>query len=116
MALFKTGNQPAISWLPPGLEGFLPFKRNVDIFAASRAAIKKRLVASPLEVTAAFTYIRLHGPTESRYAGSYPTQTLTRWARRIEAWQKSLSDVYVYFNNDVGGHAVENAKKLEELI
>jgi uncharacterized protein YecE (DUF72 family) len=71
---------------------------------------------TPLEVTAPFTYIRLHGPTESRYAGSYPTQTLTKWARRIEAWQKSLSDVYVYFNNDVGGHAVENAKKLEELI
>jgi len=71
---------------------------------------------TPLEVTAAFTYIRLHGPTESRYAGSYPTQTLTKWARRIEAWQKSLSDVYVYFNNDVGGHAVENAKKQEELI
>jgi uncharacterized protein YecE (DUF72 family) len=71
---------------------------------------------TPLEVTADFTYIRFHGPTEARYAGSYPTQTLTKWARRIEEWQKSLSDVYVYFNNDVGGHALENAQKLKELV
>ncbi|MBI3557253.1 MAG: peptide ABC transporter substrate-binding protein [Deltaproteobacteria bacterium] len=54
VALFKAGNLPATSWLPPGLEGFLPFKRNVDIFSASREAVTKRLHASPLTITAAF--------------------------------------------------------------
>jgi len=71
---------------------------------------------TPLEVTADFTYIRFHGPTEARYAGSYPTQTLKQWASRIEDWRKNLTDVYVYFNNDVGGHAVEDAQKLKELV
>jgi uncharacterized protein YecE (DUF72 family) len=69
-----------------------------------------------LEITAEFTYVRFHGPGEARYAGSYPTQTLKKWARRIKEWRKDLSGIYVYFNNDVGGHAVRNAKELKALL
>src|SRR5581483_10807760 len=50
---------------------------------------------SPLEVTADFTYVRLHGPG-NKYQGSYPHQILRNWADRIAGWQ-SLRDVYVYF-------------------
>jgi uncharacterized protein YecE (DUF72 family) len=71
---------------------------------------------TPLEVTADFTYIRFHGPTEARYAGSYPAQTLKKWARRISDWRRDLKDIYVYFNNDTSGHAVNNARQLKNMI
>jgi uncharacterized protein YecE (DUF72 family) len=70
---------------------------------------------TPLEVTADFT-VRLHGPGKAKYAGSYPVETLEKWARRIKDWQKELVEVYVYFNNDIGGHAVRNANQLREMI
>ncbi len=54
VALLRTGNLPARSWLPPGLEGYLPFHSTQEIFAASVKAVRLKLAASPLEVTAAF--------------------------------------------------------------
>lgn len=71
---------------------------------------------TPLEVTADFTYLRFHGPGKAKYAGSYPVKTLEKWARQIRHWQRELREIYVYFNNDVGGHAVRNAKRLRELM
>jgi uncharacterized protein YecE (DUF72 family) len=70
---------------------------------------------TPIEITANFTYIRFHGPTEAKYSGSYTPSTLKKWARRISVWKKDLDDIYVYFNNDAGGHAVTNAQQLKEL-
>jgi uncharacterized protein YecE (DUF72 family) len=68
--------------------------------------------ASPLEVTARFSYVRFHGPS-GRYSGAYPIEMLETWARwlidrRIPA--------FVYFNNDIGGHAPGDAKKLIALL
>ena len=68
-----------------------------------------------LEVTADFSYIRFHGPGEAKYAGSYSKAALKKWAQRLRNWQASR-DMYVYFNNDIGGHAVENAKVLKTLV
>jgi uncharacterized protein YecE (DUF72 family) len=71
---------------------------------------------TPHEITADFTYVRFHGPGEARYAGSYPSQVLENWAERLRTWRKDLADVYVYFNNDVGGHAIKNAQALRERL
>jgi len=71
---------------------------------------------TPLEITADFTYLRFHGPGEAKYAGSYSEVALQEWARKIRNWLRELSEAYVYFNNDVGGHAVKNAQRLRELI
>jgi uncharacterized protein YecE (DUF72 family) len=70
---------------------------------------------TPLIVTADFTYIRMHGPTAAAYSGSYSHEALSDWAARIADWRKKLRDVYVYFNNDVEGHAIKNALTLREL-
>lgn len=70
---------------------------------------------SPIEVTADFIYVRLHG-TESKYGGSYPEAALKEWARRIHRWRKDKKDVYFYFNNDSEGHAVNNAKTLQRQM
>lgn len=71
---------------------------------------------TPLEITADFTYIRFHGPGAAKYAGSYSNEQLYDWAARIKDWRKKLTAVYVYFNNDIGGHAIWNALKLKELV
>jgi uncharacterized protein YecE (DUF72 family) len=71
---------------------------------------------SPLQITANFTYLRFHGPGEAKYSGSYSTQMLGRWAVRIGNWRKTLSAIYAFFNNDVGGFAPQNAAKLKEML
>jgi uncharacterized protein YecE (DUF72 family) len=71
---------------------------------------------TPLEITADFTYIRFHGPGRAKYAGSYSDSQLKEWSGRIGEWTRELSQVYVYFNNDIGGHAVNNAKQLAESL
>ena len=41
---------------------------------------------------------------------------VTRWADRIAAWDAEGRRVLVYFNNDLGGHAVRNARTLRQLL
>ena len=50
-----------------------------------------------------------------KYAGSYTDQQLSTDANAIIKYLASGRSVYVYFNNDVKGHAVRNAKRLKEL-
>jgi uncharacterized protein YecE (DUF72 family) len=70
---------------------------------------------SPLIATADFAYIRFHG-TGERYSGSYPDKLLAEWADNISKLAKSLKAVYIYFNNDVSGHALRNAVTLRNLL
>jgi uncharacterized protein YecE (DUF72 family) len=59
----------------------------------------------------------MHGPPQdSRYAGCYPDDELRQWADHISKWHKEGRRVLVYFNNDLGGHAIRNARKLAELL
>ncbi len=39
-----------------------------------------------------------------------------RWAARINEWRKTLKAVYVYFDNDQAGYAVENALALKRML
>ena len=70
---------------------------------------------STFDVTADFTYVRLHGPGGA-YQGSYPAETLQGWANRIRDWQNDLRAIYVYFDNDQAAYAVENALELKRLV
>lgn len=69
---------------------------------------------APLELTANFAYMRLHGPDRA-YAGSYSSKALRQWAAHIRRWQ-DLKQVYVYFDNDEAAYAVRNALSLKELL
>jgi uncharacterized protein YecE (DUF72 family) len=71
-------------------------------------------VQSPIEITADWTYVRLHGP-EGAYQGSYHHDALVEWAGRIRKWRRRLRAIYVYFDNDQGAHAPRNAVELREL-
>lgn len=70
---------------------------------------------SSFEITANFTYVRLHGPGAA-YQGAYSNGTLREWAARIREWQKTLRAIYVYFDNDQAAYAVENALMLKSYL
>jgi uncharacterized protein YecE (DUF72 family) len=71
---------------------------------------------SPLEITADFSYIRLHGPKEKAYQGNYSHTSLVKWASRIKQWREELKAVYLYFDNDEAGYAATNAMELKLLL
>lgn len=67
----------------------------------------------PWRLTAGWTYLRYHGV---RYAGSYTSEALAEEAGRIRRCLSEGLDVYAYFNNDIGGHAVWNALDLRRMV
>jgi uncharacterized protein YecE (DUF72 family) len=71
---------------------------------------------SPVEVTAGFVYIRLHGPGPAAYEGSYDDAALSGWADKIRGWRDEGRDVYCYFDNDQNAYAALNAARLKDLV
>ena len=69
---------------------------------------------APVEPVGPFVYVRFHG--RGTYAGSYAPQTIGSWARRLAGWAAEGRDAWVYFNNDVGGHAPRDAVRLREAV
>jgi uncharacterized protein YecE (DUF72 family) len=68
----------------------------------------------PVRVTAPLVYLRLHGGSD--HGGHYERGALAPWARRIADWHHEKLDVVVYFNNDVGGSAVKDARMLKQML
>ncbi len=66
-------------------------------------------------MTADFLYLRFHGPT-GRYRGSYDDKTLEKWAKRIDRWAQKGFDLFIYFNNDTQGYAIQNALRLKQML
>ncbi|MBW3564857.1 MAG: DUF72 domain-containing protein [Acidobacteria bacterium] len=71
---------------------------------------------SPIEVTTDFVYVRLHGPSERAYEGSYGDDTLHEWAERIEHWRASMESVWIFFDNDQKAHAPSDAARLKQML
>lgn len=67
------------------------------------------------EITARDIYLRFHGPT-SLYSSSYPDDVLEDYAEKLSTWADDGHHVWAFFNNDVGGHALDNARRLQEMI
>lgn len=65
---------------------------------------------------AKFVYVRRHGTSNVKYHGGYTAERLKQDAADIRRWLREGKNVFVYFNNDVGGHAVRDARKLKELV
>ncbi len=59
-------------------------------------------------------YFRFHG-VPHLYSSPYDMDTLTRIANEIEENTKT-KEAYIYFNNDIGGSAIKNAKEMEEYV
>ena len=95
------------SWLVPGV-----FER----LRAHRIALcipDHPKMPQVLEVTTDFTYVRLHLPPQGI---GYSRRALETWRDRIIAWRDQGLAVHLYFNNDMAGCAVRDARALKELL
>ncbi len=70
---------------------------------------------APPRLTGGFRYVRFHGTT-GKYAGRYGAAALGPLARDYLDAATRGEDVFVYFNNDLGGHAVRDALDLLALV
>lgn len=111
--------------LPPGFRHVVEFRdpswyasEVLDLLTQRGVALcvhDMRGSATPRERVGPFVYVRFHG-AEGTYSGSYPERRLAGWAEWLHAERRSGVDVYAYFNNDVGGHAPNNALTLRRYL
>ena len=62
-----------------------------------------------------FVYVRLHGDQEL-YASGYTDASLDQWAEKLRGWTSDGRDAFVYFDNDMKGHAPYDAMRLIERL
>jgi uncharacterized protein YecE (DUF72 family) len=110
-------------WIPVAMELRHPswddpaVYRILERHSAAYVVMSGAKVATHPRATADLVYVRMHGPAQdSMYHGSYPDDELQTWADRVLKWDADGRRVLVYFNNDLGGHAIRNARKLKELV
>ncbi len=87
-----------------------------DVLAAHDAALCLPVGwGIPLKVcrTASWTYLRFHG---GEHTPNFPDEELRPWAGRIQTYLADGADVYAYFNNDVGGHALRDSERLRAML
>jgi uncharacterized protein YecE (DUF72 family) len=112
-----------LAGLPPGRRYAMEFRHESWHRDETYALLRARRVAyciadsrdRPPHVlrTAPFVYVRFHGAgPRGRYGGA----RLRRWADRLREAGAGAHTVYVYFNNDWGGYAIEDAARLAELL
>jgi len=65
-------------------------------------------------VTSDFVYVRRHYGTAG--GGNYSRKALNSDVMQIRRWLEDGLDVYMYFNNDSGGHAIRNAKYVRQAL
>jgi uncharacterized protein YecE (DUF72 family) len=70
--------------------------------------------ASGDAVTARHIYLRFHGPDGS-YATGYSKKFLSSQAALCRDWRAAGHQVWVFFNNDLQGHAVRDALALKSM-
>jgi len=97
------------SWFNPGVLELLK-ESNVAVCFADWANLEREP-----GISADFVYVRRHGSQRPSTA-SYSKAELRKDAERIRKWLEDGKDVYVYFNNDAYGWAVQNALALQEMM
>ena len=70
--------------------------------------------ASGTRAVGPFVYVRFHGP--QKYSGRYSDDMLDDWAEWCAGRARAGMPIYAYFNNDAGGHAPRDARRLRDAI
>lgn len=66
-------------------------------------------------VTSDLVYLRLHGHFAT-YRSAYGDEGLAPWAEQVRTWLGEGRSVHVYFDNTGGGAALEDARRLREML
>jgi uncharacterized protein YecE (DUF72 family) len=111
--------------LPQGMKHAIEFRHNSwfeeEVFDILRkyhvgfCIFDMPKLTSPIIATEDFAYIRFHG-SGSLYSSRYSDKEMAGWTKKINRLAKKLKEVYIYFNNDVGGYALENAATIRDYV
>jgi uncharacterized protein YecE (DUF72 family) len=70
---------------------------------------------SPRWASGRTAYVRFHG-TGGKYRGRYSQEQVAEWAQWLLDQREAGRSAWAYFNNDIGGDAIEDARALRELL
>jgi uncharacterized protein YecE (DUF72 family) len=111
--------------LPPDLSHVFEF-RNKDWYVPDTYSLLDRhgasfcvhdMPGSKTERVAVgpIAYVRFHGG-EGKYWGRYSDEGLLSWTDWIVQQRNAGRRVWCYFNNDIHGHAIEDARTLKSMV
>ena len=111
--------------LPTDLEQVVEFRHKswydedvlelLDRFGVGFVSHDLKGLVSPRWASGRTAYIRFHG-TAGKYRGRYSDEALLDWADWILDQSRQGRSVWCYFNNDIHGHAIEDARTLKSMV
>ncbi|MCK4411974.1 MAG: DUF72 domain-containing protein [Candidatus Eisenbacteria sp.] len=110
------------SWQVPELADFLA-SHDLGFCSVDEPDLPGLIPCWPM-LTGDVAYVRLHGRNardwwqggSERYHYRYSDEELAEWAATIRNLADEARQTYVFFNNCHAGHAVVNARMMEELL
>ena len=87
----------------------------LDEHGAGFATHDLKELASPRWASGRTAYVRFHG-TGGKYWGRYSDRRIADWAAWLIDQQSNGRSAWAYFNNDIHGHAIEDAKALKVML
>lgn len=87
----------------------------LDRYGASFCVHDMAASTSPRIATGPVAYVRFHGAV-GKYWGRYPDAALGGWADWALEQSRLGRPVWCYFNNDIHGHAIDDARTLKSLV
>jgi uncharacterized protein YecE (DUF72 family) len=72
-------------------------------------------LASPRWASGRTAYVRFHG-TSGKYHGRYTARQIAEWGNWLIGQRQAGRSAWAFFNNDIGGHAIEDARALKARL
>jgi uncharacterized protein YecE (DUF72 family) len=114
-----------LSWLPRDLEQVVEFRHRswyeedvlalLDRHGTGFVCHDLRGLQSPRWASGRTAYVRFHG-TSGRYHGRYSDEALLGWTDWLIEQARGGRSCWCYFNNDIHGHAIEDARTLKAMV
>jgi uncharacterized protein YecE (DUF72 family) len=87
----------------------------LDKYNAGFVAHDMKGVASPRWASGRTAYVRFHG-TGGKYHGRYSDEALLDWTDWIASQARQGRSAWCYFNNDIHGDAIHDARTLKSMV
>ena len=87
----------------------------LDRYKVSFCAHDMQGCGSPRIALGPAAYVRFHG-TNGRYWGRYPEETMRDWAQWALNQLSEGRSVWCFFNNDIDGHAIDDARTMKASL
>ena len=114
-----------LEMLPPDLEQVFEFRHRswyeedvlelLDRYGVGFVSHDLVGLKTPRWASGRTAYVRFHG-TSGKYRGRYSDKQIEEWAEWVVAQRQQGRSAWAYFNNDIGGAAIEDARNLRSLI